>query len=227
AYRTYTPDHCHRWGHLAADMDDQPRAGAAKRMMPALCLGTAHKIDEDDLVARSAAHGDAEVQTHVLAAHVEPAAGGSPGMGNGYDEDSDCDDGLGDGIASGRYDIGSAAEPSSVADINDANNTTVLGREGEDYMTTEASPAAKTSHADDNIIAEREGLAAGISNAVDAAMSKKAGKDNAMTKTSSTAKASDMDNTMFEREGAGYRQSDDCPDCSRDEPLATQQVVPM
>ncbi|KAK4233492.1 hypothetical protein C8A03DRAFT_38790 [Achaetomium macrosporum] len=59
-------------------------------------------------------------------------------------------------------------------------------------------------------------------------MSEKAGEDNAMTKTSSTAKASDIDNTiMFEREGAGYRQSDDCPDCSRDEPLATQQAVPV
>jgi hypothetical protein len=63
-----------------------------------------------DLVARSAEHGDAEVQTQVLAAHVEPAAGGSPRMGNGYDEDSDCDDGLGDSIVSGRYDIGSAGD---------------------------------------------------------------------------------------------------------------------
>ncbi|KAK3304912.1 uncharacterized protein B0T15DRAFT_399125, partial [Chaetomium strumarium] len=214
AYRTYTIDHCHRWEDLAADMDDQPRARAAKRLMPALCLGTTHKIDEeDDLVACSVEHSDAKVQTQVLAAYVEPAAGGSPRMGNGYDEDSDCDDGLGNGIASGRttLDRPLIVRNVSSADINDANNTTVLGREGEDYTTTEASPAAKTSYADDN-----------ISNAVDIAMSEKAGEDNATTKTSSTAKASDMDNTiMFQQEGAGYRQSDNCPDCSRDKPLTT------
>ncbi|AEO61020.1 hypothetical protein MYCTH_2130162 [Thermothelomyces thermophilus ATCC 42464] len=228
SYRTYTLDHSHRWEHLAADMDDRPRAGATKRPMPALCLATAHKIDEDDLVARSAEHGNAEVPTQVLAAHVEPPAGGGPGMG---------DDGLGDGVASGRYDIGSAAETSSVADINDADNTTVLEREGGDHTTTEASPAAKTSDAGNNIMSERESedlatagtsLAASISNAVDATMSEKAGEDNAMTEMSPTAKASGMDNTIiFEREGTGYRQSDGCPECFRDEPFATRRAVPM
>ncbi|KAK4118453.1 hypothetical protein N657DRAFT_675548 [Parathielavia appendiculata] len=211
-------------------MDDRPRARAGKRLLPALCLGTAHKIDEEDvkrrrlalgdyrqtlyadilahwvvnhtaaatsdrplpeyvdcdkmfqdLVARSAEHGNAEVPTQVLAAHVEPAAGGGPGMGNGCDEASGCDDGLGDGIASGRFNIGSAgdlrdgsanlpllelvvrnassaatAEASSVADINDADNAIVLEREGQDHTMTEASPGAKTSDASNNIMSERE-----------------------------------------------------------------------
>ncbi|KAK4150731.1 hypothetical protein C8A00DRAFT_17803, partial [Chaetomidium leptoderma] len=235
----YTPDHSHRWEQLAADMDHRPRAGDAKRLMPSLCLAT--EQDEEYLVARSAEHGDVDVPTPVLAAHVEPVVGGDPEMVDGHDEVPDCDDGLGGGIASGRYDIRSAAatavETSPVADISDADDTVILEREGQDHTTTEASPAAKTSDVDDNIMSEREvdglatadtSVAAGISNANDASMTENAEEDNATTKTSHTAKASDVDNTiMFERECEGYSQSDYCPDYSENEPLPPQQTLPI
>lgn len=135
--------------------------------------------------------------------------------------------------------VPSAATPetSPVADISNADDTTILEREGEDLTTAEASPAAKASDAYNNIMSEREkedfatadmSLAAGIRNADDAAMSEKAGEDNTTTETNPTATASDVHNSIvFDREGEGYRPSVDCPDYSEDEPLATQQALPI